>query len=256
MAEDLLSYEVIERVAVLTMRRPPVNAVNHALIDAIHASYRRADKDASVRAIVLASAYDKAFSAGMDLDMVVGADSLVVRAFLNKFYLETLDIQYYLSKPTIAAVGGPARGAGVTLAITCDIIVCAEEADLGYPEINVGLMPAIHFAHLPRQISRHKAFEILFTGDPLPAREALEIGLVNHVVARADLVSKALDIGRRLAEKSPLVMHLARRSFMRANDLDYRRNIENQIETFCNLVPTADTQEGLRAFTEKRRPRW
>lgn len=253
---DLVSYEVRERIALVTMRRPPVNAVNFAFIEAIHAAWRRADRDPDVRAIVLTSAFDRAFSAGMDLDMIAGKGGAGLRAFLEKFYLETLDIQYRLTKPTIAAVNGRARGAGVTLAVTQDVIVASEDADLGYPEIDLGLIPAIHLVHLPRNIGRHQAFEYLFTGEPIPARRAEAMGLVNHAVPRAEVLPKAMAIAQKLAEKAPDAIRLGRQSFMRANDLDYRRNIENQVETMCNVMETAAAREGLAAFLEKRKPRW
>jgi len=255
-AADWISYDVQNRIALITMRRAPVNAVNFAFIDAIHAAWRRADKEPAVRAIVLTSAFDKAFSAGLDLDMIAGKGGSGLRAFLEKFYLETLDIQYRLSKPTIAAVNGRARGAGVTLAITQDVIVADEAADFGYPEIELGLIPAIHFVHLPRTVGRHQAFEYLFTGDPIPARKAEAMGLINHAVPKDQVLAKALAIAERLAAKAPDAIRLGRQSFMRANDLDYRRNIENQVETMCNVMETAEAREGIAAFLEKRRPVW
>lgn len=251
-----ITYEVRDNIAILTMRRGPVNAVNVAFIDAIHESWRRADRDPGVRAIVLTSALDKAFSAGMDLDMIAGKGGAGLRAFLEKFYLETLDIQYRLTKPTIAAVNGRARGAGVTLAITQDVIVANEDTDLGYPEIDLGLIPAIHFVHLPRQVGRHQAFEYLFTGDPIPARRAETMGLINYAVPKDQVLPRALAIAGRLASKAPDAIRLGRLSYMRANDLDYRRNIENQIETMCNVMETAAAREGIAAFLEKRKPRW
>ena len=257
MAEtELISYDVQRRVALITMRRPPVNAVNYAFIDAIHAAWRRADRDPGVRAIVLTSAFDKAFSAGMDLDMIAGKGGAGLRAFLEKFYLETLDIQYRLTKPTIAAVNGRARGAGVTLAITQDVIVASEDTDFGYPEIDLGLIPAIHFVHLPRTVGRHQAFEHLFTGEPIPARKAQAMGLINHAVPKDQVLPKAMAIAERLASKSPDAIRLGRQSYMRANDLDYRRNIENQVETMCNVMETAAAREGIAAFLEKRQPNW
>ena len=253
---DLLSYEVRDRVALLTMRRAPVNAVNYALIEAIHAGWRRGDADPGVRAMILTSAFDKTFSAGMDLDLVVGTGGAGIRPFLMKFYMETLDIQYRLTKPTIAAVNGRARGAGVTLSITQDMIVAADDTDIGYPEINIGIIAAIHFVHLPRQISRHKAFEFLFTGDPIPTKQAEAIGLINYAVPKAQVMDKAMELALKLASKSPEVMRLGRQSWMRANDLDYRRNVENQIETMCNIMETPAAVEGMRAFLEKRKPKW
>ena len=144
----------------------------------------------------------------------------------------------------------------MTLSITNDMIYAADDIDLGYPEIDVGLIPAIHYVHLPRQISRHKAFELLFGGKPISAAEAASLGIINHAVPRAELLERATAMGRMLAAKSPAIMALARQSFMRANDLDYRRNVENQIETLCNVYSTADGREGLMAFLEKRHATW
>jgi enoyl-CoA hydratase/carnithine racemase len=244
------------RTAVITMQRPPVNAVDLALIGAIHDAWRNADKDAGVRAMVLTSALEQTFSAGMDLRMIIDPAGPGIRRFLEKFYLETLDIQYRLSKPTIAAVNGRARGAGITLSITSDMIVAAEDTDLGYSEIDIGIIPAIHFVHLPLQVGRHKAFELLFTGKPFSAREAARIGLVNHAVPSAEVLPKALELAEVLAGKPPEVMRLGRLSYLRANDLDFRRNIENQVETMCNVFATAAAKEGIAAFLEKRKPRW
>ena len=166
-----LDYAVADRVAEITMRRAPVNAINHALIDEINAAYRKAKADPGVRAIILTSAFDKAFSAGMDLAMIRNGRGLDLRRFLEKLYFEMHDLQYRMGKPTIAALTGPARAAGVTLAVSCDVMIAADTASIGYPEIEVGVIPAMHFVHLPRQIGRHKAFELLFSGRPVSGAE-------------------------------------------------------------------------------------
>lgn len=249
-------YHVDDRVAVVALNRPPVNAIDHPMIDAIHAALQRADEDPAARAIVLTSALPGMFCGGMDLKMVARGDGLALREFVYKFYMKTMDLQYRLRKPTLAAINGPARGAGMSLSITCDMIVAADDVDLGYPEIDVGLIPAIHYVHLPQQIGRHRAFELLFSGKPIAATEAAQWGLINHAVPREALMDTAMSLARTLAEKSPMLMALGRASFLRANDLDYRRNVENQIETLCNVFETADGREGLQAFLEKRRPAW
>ncbi len=249
-------YRVDDGVAVIEMSRAPVNAIDHPMIDEIHAALLRADDDRQVRAIVLTSALPGMFCGGMDLKMVARGDGMALREFVYKFYMKTMDIQYRLRKPTVAAVNGPARGAGMTLSITCDLIVAADDIDLGYPEIDVGLIPAIHYVHLPQQIGRHRAFELLFTGKPIPATEAARLGLVNQAVPRDALMSSAMALARTLAAKSPTVMALGRASFLRANDLDYRRNVENQIESLCNVFETADSEEALKAFLEKRQAIW
>jgi enoyl-CoA hydratase len=254
--QQRVDYSVKGPIATIAMNRAPVNAIDHPMIDAIHAALLQADANDGVRAIVLTSALPGMFCGGMDLRMVAAGDAHDLREFVYKFYMKTMDIQYAMRKPTIAAINGPARGAGMTLSITSDIIVAADDIDLGYPEIDIGLIPAIHYVHLSRQISRHKAFELLFAGKPIPAADALDLGLLNHVVPRAELLTKAVAIGNVFAEKSPTIMALGRQSFMRANDLDYRRNVENQIETLCNVFNTRDGREGLMAFLEKRKPSW
>lgn len=255
-AFQLLDYAVTDRVAEITLKRAPVNAINHDLIDELLLAYVRAKEDGEVRAIILTSAFERAFSAGMDLAMIRGGSGLDLRRFLEKLYMGMHDAQYRMGKPTIAALTGPARAAGVTLAVSCDVIVASERASIGYPEIEVGVIPAMHFVHLPRQIGRHKAFELLFTGKPISAAEAERRGLVNYVVPQAQVLPKARALAREFAEKSPVVMKLARDAYMRANDFEYRRAIENTVETICNIIATPDAQEGLDAFNEKRKPRW
>jgi enoyl-CoA hydratase/carnithine racemase len=252
----LIRYEVQEHIAQITMARPPVNAINMQLAEEINAAYHQAGSDPQVRAVILTSAFDRAFSAGMDLHMTRGASGLDLRRFLEVFYFGMHDAQYRLGKPTIAAVNGPARAAGVTLAVSCDVIIASETTDFSYPEIDVGLIPAMHFVHLPRQIGRHQAFELLFAGTPISAREAQQRGLINRAVPPDQVLQEARRLARIFAHKSPVVMRLGRHAFMRANDFEYRRNIENIVETICNIIATEDSQEGLNAFVEKRPPNW
>ncbi|MFB1062725.1 enoyl-CoA hydratase/isomerase family protein [Natrinema sp. H-ect4] len=256
MSFELIDYEVTDHTAELTMHRDPVNAINHDLTEEVNDAYRLAADDDSVRSIILTSAFDRAFSAGMDLEMMAGGSGLELRRFLETLYFDMHDLQYRMGKPTIAALTGPARAAGVTLAVSCDVIVGSETASIGYPEIDVGLIPAMHFVHLPRQIGRHKAFELLFTGDPMEAQEAADRGIFNRVVPQDEVLETARELAASFNEKSPLVMELARDSYMRSQDLDYRRNIENVVETICNIVETDEAQEGLRAYVEGREPEW
>ena len=256
MSFTCIDYVVTDRVAEITMKRAPVNAINHALIEDINAAYRKANADPEVRAIILTSAFTAAFSAGMDLAMIQNARGLDLRRYLEKLYFEMHDLHYRMAKPTIAALTGPARAAGVTLAVSCDVIIASEASSIGYPEINIGLIPAMHFVHLPRQIGRHKAFELLFSGRPISAAEAYDRGLVNRLVPADQVKNEARALAKEFCSKSPLVMEWARTAFMRANDSEYRRSIENTVETICNLIELDDAQEGLNAFNEKRAPRW
>jgi len=251
-----LRYDVSDRIAEISLERPPVNALSLSLLEQLIEAFGRAAADENVRAVVLTSAVPRRFSAGLDLDMLLGKSGTDVRRFLDKLYVELADVQYNLGKPSIAAVGGAARGGGMTLAISCDVLVAGESATFGYPEIDIGLVPAIHFGHLPRIVGRHRAFELLFTGRSFGADEAASLGLVSRIVPDEKLRDEARALARIFATKSRTTMRLGRAAFMRANDLDYRRSIANAVEHFCNVATTADAQEGLRAFTEKRAPNW
>lgn len=251
-----IRYEIRDRIAEITMIRAPVNAIDMALAQEVVDAYERVRRDPEVRAVILTSGCKQAFSAGMDLKMIRGKTGLDLRNFLEVLYFGMHDAQYRLGKPSIAAVTGPARAAGVTLAVSCDMIVAADDIDLSYPEIDVGVIPAMHYVHLPRQIGRHKAFELLFSGTPISAKDAAARGLVNYAVPRAAVMDKARALARNLAEKSPTVMRIGRDSFMRANDYEYRRTIEYVVDTICHIIDTEDAQEGLDAFAEKRKPDW
>lgn len=256
MADQHVRIEIEGGIARIVMERPPVNALSLDFIRAVVAAFRRLAGDPSVRAVILTSAVAGRFSAGLDLDILLGKSAMEVRQFLNALYVDLYDAQHHLGRPSIAAVGGTARGGGVTMAISCDVLIAAESATFGYPEIDIGVLPAIHFAHLPRIVGRHRAFELLFTGRSFGAREAAELGLVSRVVPDAGLDAAALDLARTFATKSEPVVRLGRAAFMRQNDLDYRRSIAAAVEDFCNVATTDAAQEGLRAFVEKRKPRW
>lgn len=248
--------ETADGIARIVLDRPPVNALSLGLIRSVVAAFRQIGADPSVRAVILTSAVAGRFSAGLDLDILLGKSGMEVRDFLTALYVDLYDAQHNLGRPSIAAVGGTARGGGVTMAISCDVILAGEGATFGYPEIDIGVLPAIHFAHLPRIVGRHRAFELLFTGRSFTAREAADLGLVSRVVPDAELDAAALALARTFAAKSQTVVSLGRAAFMRQNDLDYRRSIAAAVEDFCNVAVTDAAQEGLRAFVEKRKPHW
>lgn len=251
---NLVEYRVIENVAEIVMNRPPVNAINHQLTREVVDAYKRARFDHSARAVILTSALPKVFSAGLDLKLALELDGQALRRFVEVFYYEMHEALYRMGKPVIAAVNGHARAAGVTWAVSCDMIIAAEEAEMGYPEIDRGLLPAMHLVHLPRQAGRHRAAQLLFTGDIVTAAEMQRLNIVNEVVPRLEVMPRARALAQRLAKKSPIIMKLLRDSFMHANDLDYRHAMESVVETTCLVKDTEDSREALSAFVEKRVP--
>jgi enoyl-CoA hydratase/carnithine racemase len=252
MADVTVRYEVANGIARIVLDRPPVNALDLDMIRSIVATLERAAKDDTARAVVLTSAVSNRFCAGLDLKILRGKSETKVRDFLHELYIRLHDAQFNLGKPSIAAVAGAARGGGMTLAISCDVILAGAGATFGYPEVDVGVIPAIHFAHLPRIVGRHRAFELLFSGRSFAAEEARDLGLVSRIVADAEVETAALALAGTFAAKSAAIMRLGRAAFMRQNDLDYRRSIAAAVEDFCNVCMTDAAQEGLRAFAEKR----
>ena len=251
MGTELVRYSATEAIAEITLDRGPVNALSMELIDALLAALQKARDDSAVRAVIIHSAH-KVFCAGLDLDIIRGKRGTEAKAFLERLYFALNDMQYRMGKPTIAAVDGAVRAGGMTIAISCDMIIAGDGSSFGYPEIDVGLIPAIHFVQLPRLVGKHRAFGPLFLGESFDAATAFRLGLLSEVVPKGTALDRARAVARRLAEKSPIVMKIGRDAFMRAVDADYRRAVENAAESFALVATTEDCQEGLNAFVEKR----
>ena len=253
---SLVTYTVRDNVAEILLDNAPANALTVPMIDALIQALDRAADDSSARAVIVASAVPKRFCAGLDIAALQGASADTVHTLLNKLYVQLSEAQYRLGKPSIAAVNGAARGGGMTLAISCDLIVAAEDASFGYPEIDVGMLPAIHFTHLPRIVGRHVAFDLLFTGRAFTASEAQTLQLVNRVAPADKVLEEARSLAARLASKSASAMRIGRAAFHRAVDSDYRRGVSYAVDTFCRVAATDDAREGIAAFVEKRRANW
>lgn len=253
---DTVRYECTDGIAEIMLARPPVNALTPEMVDGVVAALRRAAADDRARAVVLGSGVADRFCAGLNLNAFHQAPLERIHALLETLYVQMTDAQFNLGKPSIAAVGGPARGGGVTLAISCDMIVAGRSASFGYPEIEVGLLPAIHYAHLPRIVGRHRAFDLLFTGRSFDVSEAQALGLVSRVVDDDAVLREARALARELAGKSPAVMKMARHAFLSAIDTDYRRSVASAVANFCTVAATDESREGIAAFIEKRTPSW
>ena len=251
-----IKYEIIDSVAEITLNHPPVNALNIPMLDEILNAFTNAKNDNDVRAVIISSSIPKRFCAGLDLDILTEQTGLAAREFLDRLYIKLADIQYSLGKPSIAAVSGAARAGGMTLSISCNVIIAGKSTTFGYPEIDIGIIPAIHLIHLPEIIGRHRAFEILFSGRSFSAEEAASLGLVSRVVDDDQVLAEARSMAKMFASKPKTVMRLVHNAFMRVNDKGYRRDIGSVVESFCNVTATQDAQEGIRAFVEKRKPNW
>jgi enoyl-CoA hydratase/carnithine racemase len=250
-SDDRIRYNAAGAIARIALARPPVNALDVAMVRGVIAAINRAAADDAVRAVVITSTVASRFCAGLDIGELAGRSSTEIRTLVHELYVGLFDAQLQLGKPSIAAVNGAARGGGVTLAVSCDVILAATSATFGYPEIELGVLPAIHFVHLPRIVGRHRAFELLFIGDPVDAERAAALGLVNCVVPDAELESEALKLAGVFAAKPETAISAGRAAFMRQIDPDYRRRIEQAVDDFCNIVATDAAQKRLRAFADK-----
>ena len=251
-----LQYQVRDSVAEILFDVPPVNAITAPLMRELLARLEEARTDPGVRAVIMGSAVPGRFCAGLHLSEMVDANLQQKHALVEMLYQDLFDAQARLGKPTIAAVRGTARGGGMTLAVSCDMLIAADTATFGYPEIDVGVTPAIHYTHLPRIVGRYVAFELLFTGRTFDAQEAQRMGLVNAVVPEDQVLSRARELAQTLAAKPPHVLKLGRQAFYNAIDLDYRKGVASAVSHFAAVAATDDAAEGMRAFTEKRKPRW
>jgi enoyl-CoA hydratase len=251
-----IHYEVKNGVAEILFDNPPVNALSETMLDDYLALLRRASEDASVRAVIVGSAVPGRFCAGLNLQAIHTGETGKVRALLDRLYVRMTETQFSLGKPSIAAIDGTARGGGMTIAISCDMIVAGEKASFGYPEIDAGVLPSIHFTHLPRIAGRHRAFDLLFTGRSFDTAEAVSLGLVTRVAPDGAALDEARKLAQVICGKSAEVVRFGRAAFMNANDNGYRQAVVAAADSFCNVAATADAREGIAAFVEKRRPVW
>jgi enoyl-CoA hydratase len=225
------------------------------MIDDLIAALGRAAVAADVRVVLITSAVPRRFCAGLDLAAVLN-DVSALRGLVDKLYVRLADAQQALGKPSIAVVNGAARGGGMTLAISCDVVIAGAGATFGYPEIDVGLLPAIHFVQLPRVVGRHRAFDLLFTGRSFGAQEAVALGIISRVVDDEVLDREARALARTFAAKPPQVMAIGRAAFRRTNDNDFRNKLVDAVGDICDAAASDEGREGLQAFVEKRKPRW
>lgn len=245
-----IHYRVEDHIARIVLDHAPANALSLPMVETLLGHLRAARADDDVRVVLIESAIPRRFSAGLDINILSGGRGEDIHALLRKHYVELSEAQYHLGKPSIAAVNGAARAGGMTLAISNDVLVAGRSATFGYPEIDVGLIPAIHFSHLHRIVGRHRAFELLFTGRAFSAEEAYDLGLVSRLVEDDEVVDTALGLARTFAAKPPGVMKRARDAFMRATDT--RDEIGQAVENFCSAINTDEARAGLAAFLERR----
>jgi len=242
---------------IVTINRPESrNAINPEVAREMVIALTEGSDDDEVRTVVITGAGEKAFCAGGDLAGGMGAGGAVPQHLERALISKLFEAMRQLGKPVIARVNGHALGGGLGLALACDLIVAADHAELGTPEINIGLWPYVITAVIQRNLPPKVALELMMLGKRIPAAEAARWGFVNRVVPADGLDAAVDEIGAELASKSPMILRLGKDSFYSAEDMSFRdalRYLENQLT--IGLM-AEDALEGVQAFIQKRPPEW
>ena len=257
MFENIL-VERNEPFAIITINRPKVlNALSGQTLAEIDGALDELGREPNIRSIILTGSGNRAFAAGADIGELQALESAQDGFDHSRRSHRLLFKMHDLPKVVIMAVNGYALGGGCELAMAGDIILAAENARFGQPEVNLGIIPGFGGTQrLPRLVGRTKALELIFTGEHITAQQALEMGLVNRVVPADQLLPTAQELARKIAEKAPLAIALAKRAVYEGLEMSPRAGNEAEMTLFGLAIGTADREEGTRAFLEKRRPDW
>ena len=255
MSYDTLLLARDGAVATVTVNRPEkLNALNARTIDDLRRAMLELRHDASVRAVILTGAGEKAFVAGADISELASGTPVSGRDLAQRGQ-HVFDLVEQLGKPTIAAINGVALGGGCELAMACTFRLAADTAKLGQPEINLGIIPGYGGTQrLPRLVGRDHALDLVLTGRHVPAAEALALGLVTRVVAAAQLMDEARALAAALAAKAPVALRLAMDAVNRGLEMPFADACALEASLFGLAMATDDMKEGTRAFLEKRKP--
>jgi len=256
-----MPYETVilqkrKNIAYLTLNRPEVlNAINSQLMADFRKVLGEVEADSDIRVLIITGA-GKAFQAGADIGDLARMTALELHQW-NHRMLEGWRELETLSKPVIAAINGFALGGGLELSLACDIRVAAENAKLGLPEVSLGIIPGTGGTQrLPRLIGKGQAMEMLLTGEVISAEEAYRIGLVNRIVPKGQAVAVAEEIALKIIKNGPLAIKMVKDAVEVGEELPLDAAIEYGHKNLLLCFSSEDAKEGLKAFQEKRPPKW
>jgi enoyl-CoA hydratase len=253
MAYEMILTETQGAVAVIRLNRPQaLNALCDQLMGELGDALRGCDSDPAIAAIVITGS-EKAFAAGADIKEM--KDRTFPAVYFNDFIAERWETVLEIRKPVIAAVAGFALGGGCELAMMCDMIIAADTAKFGQPEINLGIIPGAGGSQrLTRAVGKSKAMEMILTGRMMDAAEAERANLVTRVVPAAELVAEAVKIGARIGALSAPSVAMAKEAVNAAFEGTLREGVRTERRLFLSLFATEDQKEGMSAFAGKRKP--
>lgn len=253
------NYETIlvekrEGVAVITINRPDkLNALNSKVHEEGVAALDELSNDDEIRVVVFTGAGEKSFIAGADISEFAGKTPVTQRAvFQNRTLFNSIDT---FPKPVIAMINGFCLGGGCELALACDIRIAGENAKLGQPEINLGIIPGGGGTQrLTKLIGEGKSMEMILTGDMIDAETALKLGLVNHVYSAEELEENTMKLAKKIASKSPIALQMAKEAVKTASKSNLDEGLRREVDLFAITFSSEDKEEGVAAFLEKRKP--
>lgn len=251
-----LKIAVEDRVAVLVIDHPPVNAFNRATLADLDAAMDELMANDQVKVIVITGAGELAFVAGLDLKEIADASPGEAREMIARGQSLFSKIEA-CPKPVIAAVNGVALGGGLELMLACHIRILSERAKAGAAESNLGLIPGWGGTQwLPRIVGMGRALELILTGDMIDAQEAFRLGLANKVVPAGQVLAEARSLGKKIAAKSKLTNAAALKAVLRGVELPLAEGLALEAAQFSRLLGSNDAKEGISAFLQKRQPKF
>jgi enoyl-CoA hydratase len=249
-------FDVSGNVATITIDRPDRrNAINPDVVTGIAEGLATAEENRDVHAVVLTGSGDKPFCAGGDLGGM-GSEGAVQQHFIRAEVGELFSQMRKTRLPIVARVNGHALAGGFGLMLACDLVVATDDAEIGMPEVNLGLWPFMITAVVARDLPRKVALDLMLTGRRLPASEGERWGFINRVVPRSELDAAVDALTADLASKSPLIVKLGKNSFYNVEDSGFQESLDYLAGMLTVTLGSEDTAEGVSAFFQKRPPEW
>jgi enoyl-CoA hydratase/carnithine racemase len=257
MSWEALIVEVGDGVATVTLNRPEVrNALNQVMLAELAAALAALERDPDARVVVLRGAGDRAFCAGADLKGVGERGTTLAARASYSALPRILEAMWRMKTPIIAQVHGFALAGGCGLAAGADLVIAADDAVFGLPEIKIGLLPLVVMAPILRAVGRKRGMLMILTGEQVSAREAYEMGLVSRLVPPGELDAAVRALARTLAGFSPTALGLAKEAAASVPEMEYGTALRYLRELLTLVALSDDAREGIRAFFDKRPPRW
>lgn len=253
MKKEYIFTQAAGDVAVVTINRPPLNALNSEAYAELYETFYELSKDDRVKIVVLTGQGEKAFVAGADVKEFLGLDGSSGPLYTRRNNAVREYIRRY-DKPVICAVNGFAYGGGLALALVCDIRVAAEQASFSLGEINMGILGATQY--VARFAHYGTACKLVYTGDPIGAAEALRVGIVDEIVPGDKLLERSMELAKKIASKSPPALRAAKRCMVKAQEAGLEDGLRFEERILAELWGTDDKNEAVKAFLEKRKPRF